>query len=161
MNFNNSVTKYNVLIDNLANLSDKYEDTLVLTGWLVESPFIWPYLNQELLEKVEWSKLKDCFDPKFGFYEVLKKIGTKDGRIPFLYARDTFEGTYTYLFVNGFDLQKLDVAEVNQELIDELKEYFTKYVTKTSVEGFIDKLKKAKKGPFSEENNDTETTIEA
>lgn len=149
LNFNNAVTSDKVLIDNLTNLAVQHQDTLVLTGWFVESPLIWPYLNKELVDKVGWSKLTDCYDSKFGVYDALKKIGTKDNRIPFLYARDTYMASYTYLAGNGFDLQKLDVADVGQDLIDELKEYFTKYVTKTSVEGFVDKLKKAKLPPFS------------
>lgn len=161
LNFNNAVTKDNVLIDNLANLSDKYEDTLVLTGWLVESPFIWPYLNQELCEKVGWGKLKDSYDPKFSVYEVLEKIGTKDSRIPFLYARDTYKMSYNSLLANGFDLQLLDVAEVGQDLIDELKEYFSKYVSKKSVEGFIEKVKKARLTPFAVIDVEEETAIDA
>ena len=161
LNFNNAVTKDNVLIDNLNNLSVRYEDTLVLTGWLLESPFIWPYLKKELFDKVGWSKMKNCYNSKYSIYEVLEKIVTKDNRIPFLYARDTFRGSYTYLAANGFDLQKLDVAVVNQELIDELKEYFTKYVTKTSVEGFIEKVKKARLTPFAVIDVEEETAIDA
>ena len=161
LNFNNAVTKDNVLIDNLANLSDKYEDTLVLTGWLVESPFIWPYLNQELFEKVEWRKLKDSYDPRFHVNGILKQIVTKDSRVPFFYARDTFMGSYTYLLASGYDVQKLDVAEVGQELIDDLKEYFSVYVSKKSVEGFIDKLKKAHLAPFAEETQGAESATES
>lgn len=161
LNFNNAVTKDNVLIDNLANLSDKYEDTLVLTGWLVESPLIWPYLNQELFEKVEWRKLKDSYDPRYHVNGILKQIVTKDSRVPFFYARDTFMGSYTYLLASGYDVQKLDVAEVGQELIDDLKEYFSVYVSKKSVEGFIDKLKKAHLAPFAEETQGAESATES
>lgn len=154
LNFNNAVTSDKVLIDNLSYLAGKYEDTLVLTSWLVESPFIWPYLNKGLIENVGWSIMKNCYDSKYSIYEVLEKIGTKDNRIPFLYARDTYMLSYNSLMANGFDLQMLDVAEVSQDLIDELKEYFTKYVTKKSVEGFIDKVKKAHLAPFTVENNE-------
>lgn len=151
LNFNNAVNSDKVLIDNLAYLADKYDDTLVLTGWLVASPFIWPYINKELLDRTSWEKLKVCYDAKFNVYDVLKQIGTKDNAMPFLYARDTYMVSYGYLISNGFDIQKLDVATVTQDLIDELKEYFTKYVSKTSVERFIDKLKKAHHAPFTEE----------
>ena len=88
---------------------------------------------------------------KFGVYETLEKIGTKDNRISFRYGSETFMATYTYLRENDFDIQKLDVAEVGQDLIDELKEYFSAYVSKKSVEGFIDKLKKVHLAPFTEE----------
>ena len=151
LNFNNAVTSDKVFVDNLSYVTGKYEDTLVLTDWLVESPLIWPYLKKELVDTAGWNKLKDCFDLKFGVYETLEKIGTKDNRISFRYGSETFMATYTYLRENDFDIQKLDVAEVGQDLIDELKEYFSAYVSKKSVEGFIDKLKKVHLAPFTEE----------
>lgn len=150
LNFNNAVTSDKVFVDNLSYVTSEYEDTLVLTGWIVESPLIWPYLKKELIDAASWSKLKDCFDSKFGTYEVLHQVVTKENRIPFLYARDTYMGTYKYLLMNGYDIQKLDVAEVSQDLIDELKDYFSAYVTKNSVEGFLTKLKKAHLSPFAE-----------
>ena len=152
LNFNNAVTSDKVFVDNLSYVTSKYEDTLVLTGWLVESPLIWPYLKKELVDTAGWSKLKVCYDSKFGTYEVLQQVVTKESRIPFLYARDTYMGTYKYLLMNGYDIQKLDVAEVSQDLIDELKDYFSAYVTKNSVEGFLTKLKKAHLTPFAEED---------
>ena len=152
LNFNNAVTSDKVFVDNLSYVTNGYADTLVLTGWLVESPLIWPYLKKELVDTAGWSKLKDCYDQKFGAYEVLQQVVTKESRIPFLYARDTYTGTYTYLLANGYDIQKLDVAEVRQDLIDELKDYFSVYVSKNSVEGFIAKLKKAHLAPFEEED---------
>ena len=150
LNFNNAVTSDKVFVDNLSYVTSEYEDTLVLTGWIVESPLIWPYLKKELIDAASWSKLKDCFDSKFGTYEVLQQVVTKENRIPFLNARDTYMGTYKYLLINGYDIQKLDVAEVSQDLIDELKDYFSAYVTKNSVEGFLTKLKKAHLSPFAE-----------
>ena len=152
LNFNNAVTSDKVFVDNLSYVTNGYADTLVLTGWLVESPLIWPYLKKELVDTAGWSKLKDCYDQNFGAYEVLQQVVTKESRIPFLYARDTYTGTYTYLLANGYDIQKLDVAEVRQDLIDELKDYFSVYVSKNSVEGFIAKLKKAHLAPFEEED---------
>lgn len=152
LNFNNAVTSDKVFVDNLSYVTSKYEDTLVLTGWIVESPLIWPYLKKELVDTAGWSKLKVCYDSKFGTYEVLQQVVTKESRIPFLYARDTYMGTYKYLLMNGYDIQKLDVAEVSQDLIDELKDYFSAYVTKNSVEGFLTKLKKAHLTPFAEED---------
>ncbi|MCR4593320.1 MAG: hypothetical protein K5672_09275 [Bacteroidaceae bacterium] len=151
LNFNNAVTSDKVFVDNLSYVTSEYEDTLVLTGWIAESPLIWPYLKKELVDTAGWSKLKDCYDSKFGTYEVLQQVVTKESRIPFLYARDTYMGTYTFLLANGYDIQKLDVAEVSQDLIDELKDYFSAYVTKNSVEGFLTKLKKAHMAPFAEE----------
>ena len=161
LNINNAVTSDKVLIDNLSYLAGGYEDTLVLTGWITESPLIWPYLNKEFIEKTEWAILKNGFDENFGVYEVLKIIGTKDSRIPFLYARDTYMSSYDYLLHNGYDMQKLDVAEVGQDLINELKEYFSVYVSKKSVEGFIDKIKKAHLAPFAEEDKEDETAVES
>lgn len=152
LNFNNAVTSDKVFVDNLSYVTSEYEDTLVLTGWIVESPLIWPYLKKELVDTAGWSKLKVCYDSKFGTYEVLQQVVTKESRIPFLYARDTYMGTYKYLLMNGYDIQKLDVAEVSQDLIDELKDYFSAYVTKNSVEGFLTKLKKAHLTPFAEED---------
>ena len=152
LNFNNAVTSDKVFIDNLSYVTSNYADTLVLTGWFVESPLIWPYLKKELVYTAGWGKIKDSYDQKFGAYEVLQQVVTKESRIPFLYARDTYTGTYTYLLANGYDIQKLDVAEVRQDLIDELKDYFSVYVSKNSVEGFIAKLKKAHLAPFSEED---------
>ena len=160
LNFNNAVTSDKVFVDNLSYVTGGYEDTLVLTGWLVESPLIWPYLNKELVDIVRWTRLSNCYDSKFGTYEVLQKVGTKESRIPFLYARDTYMGTYRYLLANGYDVQKLDVTEVSPDLIDELKEYFSTYVTKNSVEGFIDKVKKAHLAPFAEENSEDEVVSE-
>ena len=150
LNFNNALSSDKVLIDNLSYLSEKYEDTLALTGWIVASPLILPYINKELHANKGWTSLKNSFDEKYNVYDVLKQIGTKDSQEPFLYARDTFMVSYGNLLANGFDIQKLDVAEVTQDLIDELKDYFTKYVSKTSVERFIEKLKSANLAPFSE-----------
>lgn len=161
LNINNAVTSDKVLIDNLSYLAGGYEDTLVLTGWITESPLIWPYLNKEFIEKTEWAILKNGFDENFGVYEVLKIIGTKDSRIPFLYARDTYMSSYDYLLHNGYDMQKLDVAEVGQDLINELKEYFSVYVSKKSVEGFIDKIKKAHLAPFAEDDKEDVTAVES
>ena len=156
LNFNNAVTSDKVFVDNLSYVKGGYKDTLVLTGWLVESPLIWPYLNKELVDTAGWSKLMDCYDQKFGTYKVLQQVVTKESRMPFLYARDTYMGTYTYLLANGYDIQKLDVAEVRQDLIDELKDYFSAHVTKKSVEGFLTKLKKAHLEPFAEEDETAE-----
>ena len=154
LNFNNALSSDKVLIDNLSYLSGGYEDTLALTGWMVASPLIWPYINKELLDKTGWTSLKNNFDEKYNVYDVLKQIVTKDSQIPFSYARDTYRVSYLNLLSNGFDIQKLDVAEVTQDLIDELKEYFTKYVSKTSVERFIEKLKSAHLAPFTEESSE-------
>ena len=128
-----------------------------MTSWIVKSPLIWPYINKELLEKTDWSALKRSFDEKYNVYEVLKQIGTKEGIVPFLYGQGNFKASYFYLVNNGFDLQKLDVAEVGQDLIDEMKEYFDKYVSKKSIEGFIDKVKKAHIVPFAEESGEDAT----
>ena len=157
LNLNNAVTSDKVLIDNLSYLKGGYDDTLELTSWIVKSPLIWPYINKELLEKTDWSALKRNFDEKYNVYEVLKQIGTKEGIVPFFYARDTFMNSYNYLLSSGFDMQKLDVAEVGQDLIDEMKEYFDKYVSKKSIEGFIDKVKKAHIAPFAEESGEDAT----
>ena len=42
-----------------------------------------------------------------------------------------------------------ELYELKEQLIDELKEYFTKYVTKRSIEGFIEKVKNAHLAPFT------------
>lgn len=152
LNFNNAVTSDKVLVDNLSYVTSEYADTLVLTGWLVESPLIWPYLKKELVDTVGWNKLKDCYDQKFGAYEVLQLVVTKESRIPFLYARDTFMGTYNYLRASGYDLQRLDVDEVGQDLIDDMNDYFSAYVSEKSVKGFLNKLRNAHLAPFTEED---------
>ena len=161
LNFNNALTSDKVLIDNLAHLSGQYEDTLVLTGWIAESPLIWPYINKELAQKCNWNILKSNYNEKFGVYEVLSKISTKESILPFFYGVSNFMTSYTYLVSNGFDLQKLDIDEVSQDLINELKEYFTAYVTKNSIEKFIEKVKNAKLYPFADVDDETGTEPKA
>ena len=152
LNFNNAVTSDKVLVDNLSYVTGEYEDTLVLTRWIVESPLIWPYLNKELIDAASWGKLKDCYDSKFGTYEVLQQVVTKESRIPFLYGHDTFMGTYNYLLASGYDLQRLDVDEIGQDLIDDMNDYFFAYVSEKSVKGFLNKLRNAHLAPFTEED---------